>query len=45
MDYRSPRAPGIPLYIGECDVSQNVFATYNDYDRLKSVQSKYDPTG
>lgn len=36
--------PGIPLYINECDVQQNVFSTYGEYDFLRRTYRKYDPT-
>ncbi|KAF8623252.1 hypothetical protein AX17_007498 [Amanita inopinata Kibby_2008] len=39
-----PPSPGLPLYIGESDVSQNAYATYNNYTELKNVYMKYDPT-
>ncbi|KAJ3535277.1 hypothetical protein NMY22_g6556 [Coprinellus aureogranulatus] len=37
-------SPGIPLYINECDKSQNVFSTYGGYDLLKRTYRKYDPS-
>lgn len=39
-----PPAPGIPLYINECDKKQNVFETYVEYESLKATYDKYDPT-
>ncbi|KAF8800052.1 FAD-binding domain-containing protein [Phlegmacium glaucopus] len=39
-----PRSPGIPLYINECDASQNVFATYGRLEEMKQTYAKYDPT-
>ncbi|RXW13429.1 hypothetical protein EST38_g12425 [Candolleomyces aberdarensis] len=36
---------GLPLYMNECDSEQNVFATYGQYEFLKNVYKKYDPTG
>ncbi|PFH49719.1 hypothetical protein AMATHDRAFT_147056 [Amanita thiersii Skay4041] len=39
-----PAPAGLPLYIGEIDVKQNAFATYGQYEKLKSVYAKYDPT-
>jgi hypothetical protein len=39
-----PPAPGIPLYVNECDKKQNVFATYGQYELLKATYAKYDPT-
>ncbi|PFH49712.1 hypothetical protein AMATHDRAFT_194445 [Amanita thiersii Skay4041] len=41
---QSPPSPGLPIYIGEIDVTQNAYATYGQYDRLKQVHAKYDPT-
>ncbi|KAF7337887.1 FAD-binding protein [Mycena venus] len=35
---------GLPLFINECDVSQNVFSTYPGYSTLKRTYAKYDPT-
>jgi len=37
--------PGLPLNINECDASQNVFATYGEFDFLKATYAKYDPSG
>ncbi|KAJ7202444.1 FAD-binding domain-containing protein [Mycena rebaudengoi] len=41
-----PRTPGLPLYVNECDVSQNVFSTYTGtaYATLKNTYNKYDPS-
>nr|AGK29874.1 FAD-binding protein [Volvariella volvacea] len=39
-----PRSPGLPLYINECDASQDVFSTYGQYEFLKQTYKKYDPT-
>ncbi|KAJ7605456.1 hypothetical protein DFH06DRAFT_1275611 [Mycena polygramma] len=36
--------PGLPLFVNECDATQNVFATYGQYDFLKQTYKKYDPT-
>ncbi|KAF8649064.1 hypothetical protein AX16_006037 [Volvariella volvacea WC 439] len=36
-------SPGLPLYVNECDASQNVFATYGQYEFLKKTYKKYDP--
>ncbi|KAJ7506027.1 hypothetical protein B0H11DRAFT_2272290 [Mycena galericulata] len=36
--------PGLPLFINECDATQNVFATYGQYEFLKKTYQKYDPT-
>ncbi|KAJ3546632.1 hypothetical protein NMY22_g1977 [Coprinellus aureogranulatus] len=36
---------GLPLYMNECDAEQNVFETYGQYNFLKQVYEKYDPTG
>ncbi|CAA7257491.1 unnamed protein product [Cyclocybe aegerita] len=41
---RMPKSPNRPFYINECDVSQNVFATYGRYKELKRTYAKYDPT-
>ncbi|KAF8154432.1 hypothetical protein B0H34DRAFT_660706 [Crassisporium funariophilum] len=37
-------SPGLPLYINECDATQNVFATYGRFDELRQTYAKYDPT-
>ncbi|TFK32381.1 hypothetical protein BDQ12DRAFT_707669 [Crucibulum laeve] len=39
-----PPSPGLPLYINECDASQNVYKTYGDFEFLKRTYMKYDPT-
>ncbi|KAJ7485296.1 hypothetical protein FB451DRAFT_1127443 [Mycena latifolia] len=39
----APRTPGLPLYVGESDKSQNVLATYGGYEFLKKTYHKYDP--
>ncbi|KAJ7590537.1 FAD-binding domain-containing protein [Mycena floridula] len=39
-----PPAPGLPIYINECDAKQNVFETYGQYQFLKNTYAKYDPT-
>jgi hypothetical protein len=31
--------------MNECDAEQNVFETYGQYEFLKRVYQKYDPTG
>ncbi|KAK7043921.1 hypothetical protein VNI00_008087 [Paramarasmius palmivorus] len=36
-------APGIPLFLNECDANQNIFATYGQYEFLKQTYTKYDP--
>lgn len=36
---------GLPLYMNECDAEQNVFETYGQYEFMKEVYRKYDPTG
>ncbi|PFH49706.1 hypothetical protein AMATHDRAFT_147027 [Amanita thiersii Skay4041] len=41
---QSPPSPGLPLYIGEIDRTQDAYATYNQYEKLKQVHDKYDPT-
>ena len=41
---RNPPSPGAPLDMNESDASQNVYATYGDYDFLRRVYRKYDPT-
>ncbi|PFH46741.1 hypothetical protein AMATHDRAFT_69208 [Amanita thiersii Skay4041] len=41
---QSPPSPGLPIYIGEIDAKQNAYATYGQYERLKKVYKKYDPT-
>ncbi|KAF8217023.1 FAD-binding domain-containing protein [Mycena galopus ATCC 62051] len=40
-----PPSPGKPLYINESDEIQDSFVTYGDYELLKTVYKKYDPTG
>ncbi|KAJ7048993.1 hypothetical protein C8F01DRAFT_1186226 [Mycena amicta] len=40
---RVPPSEGVPLYVNECDVSQNVFETYGEYEFLKETYKKYDP--
>lgn len=42
--FRIPRNSGLPLYMNECDASQNVFATYGDLQFLRDTYAKYDPT-
>ncbi|RDB16602.1 hypothetical protein Hypma_002803 [Hypsizygus marmoreus] len=39
-----PPSPGLPLYVGESDATQNAFATYSGYEFLKRTYAKYDPT-
>ncbi|KDR79387.1 hypothetical protein GALMADRAFT_93288 [Galerina marginata CBS 339.88] len=39
-----PRSPGLPLYINECDATQNVFATYGRFNEMRNTYAKYDPT-
>ncbi|KAJ7852766.1 FAD-binding domain-containing protein [Mycena olivaceomarginata] len=34
--------PGLPLYINECDASQNVFKTYPRFSALQKMYAKYD---
>ncbi|KAJ7456002.1 hypothetical protein B0H11DRAFT_2176138 [Mycena galericulata] len=36
--------PGIPLFMNEHDATQNIFATYGQYEFLKKTYIKYDPT-
>ncbi|KAJ3727591.1 hypothetical protein C8R42DRAFT_572545 [Lentinula raphanica] len=43
MDY-APSSPGLPLFISEADAEQQVFASYGEYEFLKQVYAKYDPT-
>ncbi|KAJ6595030.1 FAD-binding domain-containing protein [Mycena vulgaris] len=38
------RSPGLPLYINECDASQNVYKTYPSFRALKHTYAKYDPS-
>ncbi|KAJ6628567.1 FAD-binding domain-containing protein [Mycena sp. CBHHK59/15] len=38
-----PPSPGLPLYVNECDASQNIFATYPNFSALKNTYAKYDP--
>ncbi|KAJ7863528.1 FAD-binding domain-containing protein [Mycena olivaceomarginata] len=37
-------SPGLPLYINECDASQNVFETYPSFSALQKTYAKYDPS-
>ncbi|KAF7335779.1 FAD-binding protein [Mycena venus] len=37
-------SPGLPLYINECDASQNVFNTYPTFATLQKTYAKYDPS-
>ncbi|KAJ7815742.1 hypothetical protein B0H14DRAFT_2846589 [Mycena olivaceomarginata] len=39
-----PPSPGLPLYLNECDSQQKVFQSYGDYELLKKIYAKYDPT-
>ncbi|KAJ7932786.1 FAD-binding domain-containing protein [Mycena leptocephala] len=39
-----PPSPGLPLYVNECDARQKVFQSYGDYELLKQIYAKYDPT-
>lgn len=41
---RNPPSPGAPLDMNESDATQNVYATYGDYEFLRRVYRKYDPT-
>lgn len=41
---RNPPVPGAPLDMNESDATQNVYATYGDYEFLRRVYRKYDPT-
>ncbi|KAJ7765664.1 hypothetical protein B0H16DRAFT_1794651 [Mycena metata] len=43
--FRVPPSPGLPLYINECDAGQKVFESYGDFELLKTIYAKYDPTG
>ncbi|KAJ7706613.1 FAD-binding domain-containing protein [Mycena metata] len=40
---QTPPSPGLPLYVNECDASQDVFATYPDFAALQETYAKYDP--
>ncbi|KAJ7041895.1 FAD-binding domain-containing protein [Mycena alexandri] len=40
-----PPSPGLPLYLNECDAGQKVFQSYSDFELLKTIYAKYDPTG
>ncbi|KAF7335888.1 FAD-binding protein [Mycena sanguinolenta] len=42
--HRASSSPGLPLYINECDVSQNVFKTYPSFAVLQKTYAKYDPS-
>ncbi|KAJ7310616.1 hypothetical protein DFH08DRAFT_1046344 [Mycena albidolilacea] len=39
-----PPSRGLPLYLSECDSQQKVFQSYGDYELLKKIYAKYDPT-
>ncbi|KAF7343432.1 FAD-binding protein [Mycena venus] len=39
-----PPSPGLPLYLNECDSRQKVFESYGDYELLKQIYAKYDPS-
>ena len=41
---RASSSPGLPLYINECDASQNVFKTYPSFAELQKTYAKYDPS-
>ncbi|KAJ7463550.1 FAD-binding domain-containing protein [Mycena latifolia] len=41
---QTPRSPGLPLHINECDASQNVYKTYPAFTALKKTYAKYDPS-
>ncbi|KAJ7211616.1 FAD-binding domain-containing protein [Mycena pura] len=40
---QTPQSAGLPLYINECDASQNVYATYPAFATLQSTYHTYDP--
>ncbi|KAF7311718.1 FAD-binding domain-containing protein [Mycena indigotica] len=40
---RCPPPENVPLFVNECDVKQEVFKTYAEYDFLKATYAKYDP--
>ncbi|KAJ7628455.1 hypothetical protein FB45DRAFT_918330 [Roridomyces roridus] len=39
-----PPSPGLPLYLNECDEEQEVFKSYGDYELMREIYVKYDPT-
>ncbi|KAJ6500846.1 FAD-binding domain-containing protein [Mycena sanguinolenta] len=39
-----PPSSGLPLYLNECDAGQEIFESYGDYELLKQIYAKYDPT-
>lgn len=41
---QNPPSPGAPLDMNESDATQNVYATYGNYEFLRGVYHKYDPT-
>ncbi|KAJ7635408.1 FAD-binding domain-containing protein [Roridomyces roridus] len=41
---KTPSSPGLPLYINQCDASQDAFSTYGDLPALQKTYAKYDPT-
>ncbi|KAJ7151920.1 FAD-binding domain-containing protein [Mycena crocata] len=40
---QTPPSPGLPLFISECDPSQNVYETYSGFAALQKTYAKYDP--
>ncbi|KAJ7151916.1 hypothetical protein C8R43DRAFT_1067457 [Mycena crocata] len=40
---QTPPSPGLPLFVNECDASQNVFKTYPRFSALQKTYAKYDP--
>ncbi|KAL0565080.1 hypothetical protein V5O48_016951 [Marasmius crinis-equi] len=38
------RPDDIPLFLNECDLRQNVYESYGDYEFLKRTYAKYDPS-
>ncbi|KAJ7652381.1 FAD-binding domain-containing protein, partial [Mycena polygramma] len=40
---QTPRSPGLPMYVNECDKSQHVLETYPSFTALQTTYAKYDP--
>ncbi|KAJ3795216.1 FAD-binding domain-containing protein [Lentinula aff. detonsa] len=40
----TPRTAGLPLFANEADANQQVLASYGEYEFLKQVYAKYDPS-
>ncbi|KAJ3849311.1 FAD-binding domain-containing protein [Lentinula lateritia] len=40
----TPRTAGLPLFVNEADANQQVLASYGEYNFLRQVYAKYDPS-